>query len=492
LSHAGVYTLRLVATSNAGKHSFGVTRLTIDHTAPSDTKIEISTHDVAAAHVDLSSLSVAVCVRESATTVRLSWPLVHDSESGVREYQLGTMVNGTTSWSNVGAVRSLEIPVAANLSTAYALQACNGAGLCNTSSWSRPVSRVAGPPSGGTRPKISPTHGATIGYLGLPAVVGEWGLMDAGSDASSVAYEVCVGTSPLGCQMLDFERVADGVSTWSDTGGVLSLQCGATYHLSVRATNCAGLQRVVASEGAKLCCDNPSVGTVTLQTAGGEPTAYASSIEGMIVTWQGFKEPCSGVRDYQLFVIDDSSGLILWSSGIVNASSSLVLPAAANAPLSHAGVYTLRLVATSNAGTNSTSHTAVVMDKTPPNVDLVIDGANSPVDLSCVPSASVPGCTWSGISDDESEVQTVEWAVGTQPLYSDVQPFSSVSVGTTYASMDEAPELGADVYLFCTLRVTNSAGLNTTLSSDGARLVDAQCTDELPITCAESLSAVSS
>ena len=30
--------------------------------------------------------------------------------------------------------------------------------------------------------------------------------------------------------------------------------------MSVRATNCAGLQHMVASEGVKLCCDGPSGG----------------------------------------------------------------------------------------------------------------------------------------------------------------------------------------------------------------------------------------
>jgi len=105
------------------------------------------------------------------------------------------------------------------------------------------------------------------------------------------------------------------------------------------------------------------------------------------------------------------------------------------------------------------------------------------VDLSCLPVSAQPGCTWSGVNDLGSGVSSIEWAIGTMPLASDVQNFTLVPLTTLSASMPEPALLTAGVLVFCTLRVINGAGVPVLFASNGALLIDSTC-GELPSTCA--------
>ena len=84
-----------------------------------------------------------------------------------------------------------------------------------------------------------------------------------------------------------------GLHQWQHLGSHVSLRnlalpCGTTYYLTVRATNCAGLSRTVASKGIKLCCSPPSAGTVAVTNAAGETVEYASNASTLTVRWSGF------------------------------------------------------------------------------------------------------------------------------------------------------------------------------------------------------------
>ena len=101
-------------------------------------------------------------------------------------------------------------------------------------------------------------------------VYSEWDGFDAGLKSvdgfdnnaakavTMLSYEVCLGTTPYGCQLQDFQPVALSTS-WTSSADV-QLQCGAVHYVAVRATNCAGLQRTVASAGATMCESCPLSG----------------------------------------------------------------------------------------------------------------------------------------------------------------------------------------------------------------------------------------
>eukprot|EP00966_Prymnesium_polylepis_P284538 6573720-Prymnesium_polylepis.1 len=79
------------------------------------------------------------------------------------------------------------------------------------------------------------------------------------------------------------EPVADGGPVALDG---LPLRCGHTYHLAVRATNCAGLSATAASGGATLCCAPPSAGVVRVLDAQGAPRAFASNTSELWIAWE--------------------------------------------------------------------------------------------------------------------------------------------------------------------------------------------------------------
>ena len=118
-----------------------------------------------------------------------------------------------------------------------------------------------------------------------------------------LTYEVCVGSTRLGCQALPFSA-ADVRSPGQFEVGGLALQCGASYHVAVRATNCGGLQRTVVSTSAsKLCCDPPALGTLALvDVASGTPVTYLGPAHAeaggpeVVARWSGFEDGCSGLR----------------------------------------------------------------------------------------------------------------------------------------------------------------------------------------------------
>jgi hypothetical protein len=269
------------------------------------------------------------------------------------------------------------------------------------------------------------------------------------------------------------------------------LRCGATYHVAVRATNCAGLERVVASDGVKHCCHPPSGGRVTLVDAAGEEASFASSVDGLRIVWSGFDEPCAGVRHYYVAIRDVATNATVFQADAAQPEARLVNEVLlagdlADANLSHGRRYQAVVAALSHAGLAGHLVTSAdfIVDRTMPTVGTLLDGADSPVDLTCLPTPAAPGCTWTGVHDDESGIRTLEWALGTAPNATDVQNYTEVPwQAKTAALLGPVTTLSVGSSLYCSLRVTNGAGGVMTHTSNGAKLVEATCASELPTTC---------
>jgi len=327
---------------------------------------------------------------------------------------------------------------------------------------------------------------------------GLWDGFNMGSNGSSASYEACIGTTPFGCQMVPFEAAGTDTTSWH--AKALELPCGATYYLAVRATNCAGLQHVVASAGAKLCCSGPVGGSMSLVNAVGEAMEYATtSGEAPSIHWSGFSEPCSGMQGYTISLAD-GDGQLLWSedvgidsvlgparnstySSTNNSTQGLVgstdmqgfniqLPASVFANLTHGVTYHARVMAMSVAGVVTVKTRDLVIDDTPPNPLSVRDGAGD-TDLSCMSMAAPLSCAWTLASDNLTAITRVEWALGSAPFTEDLHNFTAVPTTAVRASRPyRTREVSAGMTIFCTIRSTNAANLTSLSTSDGVKLVD--------------------
>jgi len=287
--------------------------------------------------------------------------------------------------------------------------------------------------------------------------------------------------------MVTFEAAGTDTTSWHAES--LKLPCGATYYLAVRATNCAGLQHVVASAGAKLCCSGPVGGSMSLVNAVGEAMEYATtSGEAPSIQWSGFSEPCGGIQGYTISLADENDQL-LWSEDIEVGSMlgtarnsthsstdvqsfSTQLPATVFANLMHGVTYHARVMAMSVAGVVTVLTRDLVIDDTPPNLVSVRDGAGD-TDLSCMSMATPLSCAWTLASDNLTAVEHVEWALGSAPFAEDVHNFTAVPTTAVRASRPyRTREVSAGMTIFCTIRSTNAANLTSLSTSDGVKLVD--------------------
>ena len=145
------------------------------------------------------------------------------------------------------------------------------------------------------------------------------------------------------------------------------LHCGSTYFVSVRATNCAGLQRTVASEAAKVCCDPPTSGRVELVNTNGRALRFvgADAMSDLSVHWSGFADGCSGMREYSAVLVSGEGGDALWNSSANSTTSHLALPRQSLVGLVDGSSYSVVVRGTTHAGLWSEAAASFVLDRTP-------------------------------------------------------------------------------------------------------------------------------
>ena len=344
-------------------------------------------------------------------------------------------------------------------------RACNRVGLCATSNQTFGLMRDERPPSGG-HVEIAPTLGVSVGFAGHAGIGVRWQSFHAagcpalcstnashscyydptclgavprlggagcnaggygaacrfcGFDAheacptsspspppslsQTLQYDVCIGTTPYGCQVQTYIPVASN-TTWQGVG--LLLPCDALIYATVRATSCAGLQRAAASRSVKYCCDGPTSGSVNIVDVDGNQLSFVGNVSFAHVnaSWSGFAEPCSGVRQYSVSLVHASGGDELWNATLNSSVSTYQLPMPILLALPDGGSYLVIVSATSHAGLTSTANASFVVDRAPP--------AASHVQLrwTSSPAASTQvSCIASGV--EQVEISWPEWADAT-------------------------------------------------------------------------------
>ena len=496
------YLAKVTATSNADHARVSTALFTVDRAPPSVSNITLRWAGSVVAH----SGSGPTCVPTTVDKLEISWAAAHDIGSTVVNNSLG--FDNTTGggdgarayeWVSTQAFKK-STRSAAFMRTAdgssyqpvtLASRSCDQAGMCTISS-THEVFPVQYPPSGGdvllrasaVAAAVAPVQASPV----VPDGVGllnstdtpirvDWANFTRSLITDSLEYEVCVGTTPFGCQLWPFAPVGTA-NAWSEEHP--QMRCGTTYHAAVRATDCAGLQHTSASAGVKVCCDPPADGVVTVVDADGETVTYLTDDVSATVSWAGFVEPCSGIRDYVVQLLRTQDRAVVWQSELItNVSTSSVNLSQSDLSSLPLGNLLARVVASSYAEhVGSSTEFAFVVDRTPPLLGTVYDSLGF-TDVFCLHAEQPLEVSWDGFSDPVSGVATVQWALGTQAGGSDVMPFRPVEgKARGYASIEpSALNVSLDVgsTLFSTIRVRNRAGLETSGVSSGVAIVRRDC-----------------
>ncbi|KAL3873929.1 hypothetical protein ACJMK2_037006, partial [Sinanodonta woodiana] len=135
--------------------------------------------------------------------------------------------------------------------------------------------------------------------------------------------------------------------------------------------------------------------------------------------------------------------------------------------LTHNSKVHITVVATNAAGLRTVSYSdPIFIDLTPPVLHDVNDGTDSDVDYQ---TSAIIQANWV-VSDPESNIQSCQWAIGTNKYGTDIQDFMDVDVQKASSSRDCTDDHIIGLTVYNTIRCKNNAGLTTTHSSDGVRI----------------------
>lgn len=196
--------------------------------------------------------------------------------------------------------------------------------------------------------------------------------------------------------------------------------------------------------------------------------SYQSSNETISVSWDGFEDLESGIVFYQVAL-----GSFWDQDDIVPFQ---VVPADQlhyvweDLYLEDGRVIFVTVQAVNDAGLNSSAYRVIVPDASPPEVGELWDGYSESFDVDCQSDWSVIGASWSGWADPHSGPLSYEWAIGHKPLAGDIQNYTSTD-SQRGALRRHIVTMFKNEQIYVSLKVTNMAGLQHEVVTDGVRLL---------------------
>lgn len=195
------------------------------------------------------------------------------------------------------------------------------------------------------------------------------------------------------------------------------------------------------------------------------------------LSWEGFALPAGAT--FAVYVDDDpllGPGADLPAgvdSGapaqrLVTAAAALAVPALS----ANARVYWAVIAEDANGNLLAASEVrsfTVGTDPSAPSPGVVSDGARAGADVDFQSSTQTLAASWSGFKDDESGVTGYAVAVGSSPGAADVAGWQPVGLSLQWQQAGLALTEGQSY--FVSVRATNGAGLSTTATSDGVKVV---------------------
>ena len=388
------------------------------------------------------------------------------------------------------------------ITTEYHIEACNNADLCSIKT-STPVHVVNLPPAAGYA-RLVPTVELTsinetqpsVGFAKYThnALNGSWGNF-ATYSTGLLEYDICVGTSPKGCQILgpvpaEASDFASGA--WSTGEMKYPLRCGHAHFLTVRAHDCAGNTASAVSPALTVCCDAPTVRGVALTVNGAaEAAEYVKPADNLTLSWSTVAEECSGVRLVSISIVDAASQAVaaqwnIWhqltpTRNVTDAFSDTAtqIPAGMLTSLSK-GMYSVQLTAVSHAGwVSKVSSAAFLLDTTQPSAGSIILGGTHGASTCYMRTATSLTVAWTGFADSESFLQSIEVGLGSSASAVDLVAFTNAgatSAGSVTLSLvnSTVETLAAGSFLWPVVRATNRAGLSVSaVAAKGFLVIDA-------------------
>lgn len=533
-SQGELVSVSVVATSHAALRSVAAVSdaVIIDRTPPMAGAIELAWAE-SALTVEFRSLAPMVdCIPPTVASLQVSWRGFEDLETNVSMHSIRLeSTDGAASESEMGAARSLVLDAAELRSRSriygVTVSACNAVNLCNSSQYERTIHLLASPPKAGSvalQQVASAVGMPTTGYANQqsPTLNGRWAGFTSGSPGALV-FEVCVGSTPGGCQAVgplrlplnwstaeaavlaapasgNSSSVGSGNSTaavsgnatqwsgsWTSDGSV-PLRCEHEAYLSVRAIDCGGLATSAISSGLRVCCRPPQLRKLAVIQGDDDgsntaPVEYATNASQLRLAWAELAEACSGIRSVTAAIVPDlnqSDVLFTWSQYATGdatwtAAQAEVMrrvPVDALDILEHGRSYRVSLRVTSHAGLTSTiTSPRFRFDLTPP------DKGELRVGRCYMPGPSAPiAIGWDGFEDLESGISSIEMALGTVPNGQDILPARRVGQEPTgQARLQDVVSLQPGSMVYVTVRATNSVGLMIEVSmppGQGIRVLD--------------------
>jgi len=280
----------------------------------------------------------------------------------------------------------------------------------------------------------------------------------AGSGIS--AYEYALGTTSGGTEFVSWTSA--GTATADTLTGLSLLTEGATYYLSVRATDVAGnMSDPDTSDGITIDLTAPAGTTVSDGT--GADISYSGSDTTLSANWVAFTETVSGVQKYEYAIGTTSGGtdVVTWAD---NDTATSVTKAGLS--LTSGSIYYISVRATDNADNVSTTiiSDGVMVDTAAPSAGSVSD--STAADLDWTKSTTTLTAVWTGFSDALSGIQKYEYAIGTTSAGTDVVTWTDNSTTTSVTKTGLTLTNGTTYYI--SVRATDNVGnVSTVATADG-------------------------
>jgi len=271
-------------------------------------------------------------------------------------------------------------------------------------------------------------------------------------------YEYAIGLSVGSNNYVGWTNV--GLDTSAIHSG-LSMTHGATYYVSVRATDAVGHTSTLGlGDGITIDTFNPTVGN-PVDSLGLHDVSYQGQADSLMISWTG-----SDTREIDYYQV--SFGTTAGGTDVVDWINvgSATEHTHQGLSLIHAQIYYANVQAYDLAGNTSSvaSSDGVIVDITPPATAIVNDGHSD--DLAFTASLDELSANWGDFDDSLSGLWYYEYQIGTQALLGDVVGWTSA--GTDNSVTHGALSLEHGGQYFFDLRATDHMGhASLASSSDG-------------------------
>jgi Bacterial Ig-like domain/Calx-beta domain len=183
--------------------------------------------------------------------------------------------------------------------------------------------------------------------------------------------------------------------------------------------------------------------------------------------WSGFSDLDSGIAGYRWAIGTTPGGTDVRPFTLVG---NVPGASATGLTLVDGNTYFVSVKAVDNAGNESpvAMSDGVTVDSTPPIAGVVNDGPGTDVDFQ--PSRTTIAANWTGFADVVSGIASYQWAIGTTPGGTNVQPFTNV--GTSTSALNSGLTLAEDSTYYVSVKATDGVGnVSAVATSDGVRVV---------------------